>query len=413
MTTVHNRKRKIPNRQAGVVALAIAALATTGTLGWLGLRQAQIKKIGQAQTVLTQACQTDLAPNTNPSTVVNQVNQATSLLESIPNLPGLPYPKAQQQLTDFAACLKRVQAANHFFNAQQMSQPAMAGTESTILSATDWRERASDLEQAIALLKNIPPDVPLYNQAQTTLKTYQAKLGEINQRLQTEVAATTAFQEAQALSGQAEQLLQGSPSAESLNSAALQFQDAIERLNTIPAGTTVSEQSKQLLTVNQQRLEDIRYRQAVQALNALVEDFANFAARVDVTLGYLDYSEQLHALRDEFSTVIQTVPASADLPAASALRTALEQYNDALVVWRHCHEGNCYNSLTAGIPDFRQGMLWLPASFQIGDSLLLEKYPMETTTNLVFFNRQQFVQLNQALATIWQKAEQSIEQAKQ
>jgi hypothetical protein len=411
MALAENNNAKTPDKKPLIFILISIALLAGGSIGWIKLKQEQEQKIQQAQTLLTQSCQNNLSGNTNVLDTSKKVGEASRRLQSVPNLPGLGYQKAQNELANFSTCIKRANATENFIEAQKMSKKALEVDTQTIFNLQEWQTINSDLVKAIDLLKTVPPDVTLYNPAQKQFKFYQKKSQLISQKIQQEETAVAAFSQAENLQKQADTMIQNRPKIETLSEAGSKLQDAIKILETIPEATTVSEKAKENLSIYGDKLEIIKYRIATKQLQPLLKDFSDFAESVNTRLGYDNYSERIKSLQDSFRNLIKEAPEIKSHPTVKALSTALSKYNDASILWRYCEQGNCSNSFSAGIGilDFREA-LWIPDSFKINNALLTKKYKVKTTANI--FRRKYFL-LNDALSQIWTQAKQDIQQAEE
>ena len=410
MTIAHHHKTyKIPHEKEILLALVIAGLTVGGVLGWKKIQQAQEEKIQQAQIQLTDVCQTNIDSNDGAIEASNKVSDSTTLLQSVPRIPGLGYQTAQEQLTFFAPCIQNLQATEDFFAAEQLSQEAINTTGNSIYPVSEWRTLQSNLEQAIALLKGIPEDAAIQTEAQQDLQSYQTKLEDIHYRLMYEAEADHAFAMAEQLKQAADQNLANSSNSAALMDGEAQLEEAIRWLETIPQGHVVSAQAQSSLAAYQQQLVDLRYQQAASQLKIFVDDFYKFTTSLDTTLTYHTYSEQLNQFNDRFYALIEDAPNIVNHPAVQSLQVALNQSNDAMSIWRYCHEGNCYTSWSANILDWREDVLWIPAGFWIGDSSLDQAYPVPTRNNIWM---EPFVQQNVALSTIWKSVKQDVAAAR-
>ncbi|MFH7028363.1 MAG: hypothetical protein ACHBN1_23945 [Heteroscytonema crispum UTEX LB 1556] len=411
MALTENNNAKTPDKKTLIFILISLTLLVGGSIGWIKLKQEQEKKIQQAQILLTQSCQNNLSGNTNVLDTSKKVGEASRLLQSLPNLPGLGYQNAQNELTNFSTCIKRAKATEYFVEAQKISKKALETDNQTIFTVQDWQTINSDLVKAIDLLKTIPPDVNFYNSAQKQIKLYQKKSQLISQKIQQEQAAVTAFSQAEDLQKQADTMIQNRPKIQTLSEAESKLQDAIKILESIPEATTVSDKSKENLSIYGDKLEIIKYRIATKQLQPLLKNFSDFAASLNTRTEYDNYSQRLKTLQDSFGNLIKQTPEIKSHPTVKALSTALSRYNDALILWRYCEQGNCSNSFSAGIGilDFREAS-WIPDSFKINNALLTKKYKVKTTANIF---RRKYFQLNDALSQIWGQAKQDIQQAEE
>lgn len=168
MNIAENNNNKIPNKKLVLVGLISVVLFTGGLIGWIKFKQEQDKKIQQSQTLLAQACQTNISANPNFLDASKKVNQATKLLYSVPNIPGLGYQQAQTGLNVFSTCIKTVNAKENFFEAKRLSRKALGIDAEMTFSVQEWEGIRSDLGKAIDLLKTIPKDVNTYAESQSS-----------------------------------------------------------------------------------------------------------------------------------------------------------------------------------------------------------------------------------------------------
>jgi len=407
MNITENNNNKIPNKKLVLVGLISVVLFTTGLIGWIKFKQEQDKKIQQSQALLTQACQTDISANPNFLDASKKVNQATKLLYSVPNIPGLGYQQAQTGLNVFSTCIKTVNAKENFFEAKRLSRKALGIDAEMTFSVQEWEGMRSDLGKAIDLLKTIPKDVNTYTDSQKALKVYQNQFSKVNQRLQQEQTAVNAFNRAEDLKKEADLLTRNSPKLETLNEAESKVKDAIKLIKTIPQGTTVSVTNQDTILIYQEKIEGIHSLMGSRFLEPLVKLFSKFADSLDSKTEYQDYANKVKNLNKKFTDILKEAPVTKNHPSTKALRSALNRYNDALIVWQYCQQGKCQNTLSAGIIEFRN-VLWIPDSFKINNVPLTKKYKLKESSNIF---TQKFVQLNQVCSAIWEQAKSDIQEA--
>ncbi|MGI8504030.1 MAG: hypothetical protein ACR2LR_23285 [Hassallia sp.] len=404
---IAENNNKIPNKKLVLIGLISVVMFTGGLIGWIKFKQEQEKKVQQSEALLIQACQTDISANTNFLDASKKLNEATRLLYSVPNLPGLGYQQAQTKLNNFSTCIKTVNAKENFFEAKRLSRKALGIDDEMTFSVQEWEGMRSDLEKSIELLKTIPNDVNTYAQSQKALKLSQNQFQEVNQRLQQEETAVNAFNRAEDLKNQADQLTRNSPNIETLNEAESKVKDAIKVIKTIPKGTTISQKAQDTILIYQDKIQGIHYLIGSRFIEPLVKLFYKFADSLDSKTEYQDYVNKVKNLNKKFTDILKEAPVTKNHPSAKALKSALNRYNDALIVWQYCQQGKCQNSLSAGIIEFRN-VLWIPDSFKIKNVPLTKKYKLKETSNLF---TQKFFQLNQVRSAIWEQAESDIQEA--
>jgi hypothetical protein len=398
-----------PMKRKTVGLIISGVLIAGGTIAWTIARSQQTDKIQQAQADLTQACLTNLAVDSNALDAAHQADTAARQLRSVPKVPGLGYTAAQSELSDSAPCIQRIQSTASVTQADHLSESALQVTPATVLSSQDWQTLQGNLETAIATLRSVPPDAATYPQARTTLARYQAKSTELTARLQNETGAVNAYLRAVKLVQQADELLL-SPTAENLAIAETNLQEAIKLMQGIPAGTTISASQQVTLTDYQNKLAKIQQQWFSQQLTPLVEDFLSFAKPLDPGMGYEEYSKKWNDLKDHFETQTQSSEVLSRHPVTQALAIAVQQYDDALILWRYCHDQNCDTSFKSGFFLDSPALLWLPETIDLQGKPLNQTYKVESTYSLL--RQERLVTLNNALRRIWQDAEQQIQDAK-
>jgi hypothetical protein len=406
MAIAENRNAKTPDKRLIWLIVISIAMTTGAAIGWIGVRQGQNKKIQQAQLILNQECQIDISKNPNALDSASKVNEATTVLQSVPNIPGLGYQEAQNELTNFSTCIKDISSTGSFLKAKALSQKALKFDESTTLSLEKWQPIRSDLAKAINLSKSIPQDTNISNQAKKQLVIYQNQLEVIDTNIQREQSAVNIFSQAEELNKTVDKLVNDSPKLESLSQADTKLRDAIKLIKTIPENTTISEQSNKILSIYQEKLNDVDYIIATKHLEALVKKFSHFAASLNPKIAYNEYVKQLKELKLQFDNIGKESSEIKTHSSYKALNKALNEYNDALVIQRYCQEGRCLDSLSVFILNFRD-VLWLPESFPNKGVSFAKKYQIPVTSNIW---RQKYFEQNKA--KIWEKAEVEIQDAR-
>jgi hypothetical protein len=408
MTITQDRPVKVFNPKTPRVTLIAIALLAGSAIGLSLVRVQQIDKIEQAQTILTQACATNLS--TNSQGAAQQVDSATQLLRSVPQVPGLGYRLAQAELAESASCIQRVRSTASLQQAQTLSTPALKTTSTTVLSTQEWQTLQTNLSSAIALLRAIPPSAAVYPQAQEQLKINQAKSPEISARLQTEAGAANAYLRAVGLIQKADQLA-ANPTQGNLLAAGGNVQEAIRLMESVPEGTTISDSRSITLETYRSKLTEIQTEWLTQQLQPLVKDFQAFATSLETDIGYENYLEKWSALKQQFETQTQSSAILREHPVTQTLAIAVQNYDDALTVWLYCHEGNCYNSYQVGFILDSRSTFWLPEALQLQGRTLDQAYTVDSTYSLIRQGR--FVPLNNTLREIWRAAESQLKQAEE
>ena len=324
----------------------------------------------------------------------------------IPKLPGSTYPAAQKELTKFSECIKVVNAKSSLLTAKTLSTKAFSVDNQTVLPIGEWQNIRVDLESAIVETQSIPPDVDISKEAQTELSKYQEQLQLINQKIQNEQIALNALNRSKNLKLQAENMIRYNFNLKSLSQAELKVRNAIQFIDNLPDKTSIAENKEKYLKSYQIVLNNIQYKMAAIRLNLLVNSFKKFAERLRSPMGYIEYSELLENLKFNFDNIFKQ-PFVIENKTTKSLEKALSYYDDALVIKRHCYEGNCLHSTEALLVRYRWRVLWLPISFKLNGVPITEKYVLEITPNIF---RQKYVKVNDALKGIFHQAEKEIKQ---
>jgi hypothetical protein len=407
MTLTKDKNQHLKYRKTIFFLLFATFLVTGSSFGWVKFQQEQERKIGLAQNLLAKEC-VEPTQADNFSATSKNVDRAVKLLYGIPKLPGSTYPAAQKELTKFSECVKDVNAKSSFLNAGNLSKKAFSVDNQTVLPLKEWQKIRLNLETAIVEVQSIPTDVDVSKQAQSELTKYQNQLKLINQKTQNEQIAVNALNRANNLKLQAENMIRYNFNLKSLSQAELKVRNAIQLLDDLPEKTTISETKKDYLETYQIVLNNIQYKMAAIRLNLLVNSFKKFARQVHNSMGYIEYSERLENLKLNFDNTFKQ-PFVIENETTKSLDKALSYYDDALVIKRHCYEGNCKHSTEVLIFRYRWRVLWLPASFKLNGVPITEKYVLRATPNIL---KRKYVKVNDALQGIFHQAEEEINQIK-
>ncbi|MCU0567668.1 MAG: hypothetical protein MUF49_13850 [Oculatellaceae cyanobacterium Prado106] len=387
---------RLPKGMGGI--LISAGIAAIASITWIGFRHLQWNRIQQAQTALTQACLANLENRDTLLTASRQINTAIQLLQTIPAIPGIGHEAAQTELLNSTQCIQRVQSAASLAQAETLGQAAMAITANTVLPATTWQTLQTDVGQAIALLETIPPSRPEATTAQPWLTRYQAQAVLIDTRFQAEAQAIADQAQAIALQQQADEQLQ------KLAQTAASDAESFSSESWLEAATQYQEAVRRFLQILQQQWQ-------TQILPPLMDEFLGFDAAINQQIQYEEYAQRLKQLQDQFNQKTQAGTISFQHPVIPALADVLTTYEDAKVVWRYCHESNCYNSFRAGFLLDPSNQLWLPAAANVQGKQLIGTYSVAPRYSMLQY--QDLVPLEPLLAEIWQNADQKMQAVNQ
>lgn len=184
----------------------------------------------------------------NPSgqqilTAQGQMSEAIKKLEAIP-FWSPRYTEAQERLKEYRALATSL---DQIINALYKASDAAQMSQNPPFPAEKWAEIASQWEAAIAGLSSIPPQDFYHPFAQSKIDTYQRNLNAINQRLAMEEKAVETLAQAQE-EAKVAQVQQGvAQSLDSWEQAYLSWAAALQKLQSVPAGTTAYDEAQELI----------------------------------------------------------------------------------------------------------------------------------------------------------------------
>jgi hypothetical protein len=204
------------------------------------------------------------APNqAKKEAAIAQWQQGMDQLEEVPGetLAGRTaqtklkaYERDFQQVVGFSA--DNARSGNLIQAAQFSADTAAKFSTGKAQGVEVWQEAEKLWNQAIATLETIKSDDPDYVQAQKLLNQYRAKLSSVRIRLQQEQQSVQAFQQAQEL--QISLLASVQPGAKTLQPQQIsQLRQIAKTLRLVKQGTTVYQDSQNLLKAAQKRLQPI------------------------------------------------------------------------------------------------------------------------------------------------------------
>ena len=241
-------------------------IAIASFLGWIGISKlgkfqqeysVQQQALAQVQQLVTEADSINNNSDLN-SLEVNQtkLQQIITTLEKIPNLPGLPYQKAQKDLAELRPRLVNIesklkteeQASANLEAALKLDDEAAKLIENQSYSSESWQSAKSKWEQAINLLQNIPAKTFVSDAAKKGLLACQRNYSDVTQGLANEDKAFQNLNLAVEVAQKAAKLTANSPyTLPDLLNAKLQWQSAINLLTNLPSGTIASTKAESQL----------------------------------------------------------------------------------------------------------------------------------------------------------------------
>lgn len=111
-----SEKRRLSIYRVALPITAIVALATSGGYFYWRVYESSQEKIAEATMLYSEACQSVSLDHLNTINLAQQkINQATSLLQGIPRLPGLEHEILDQSLARLSQCDQQIQTAESNF----------------------------------------------------------------------------------------------------------------------------------------------------------------------------------------------------------------------------------------------------------------------------------------------------------
>ncbi len=145
---------------------------------------------------------------------------------------------------------QEISAIANFKSAQNLGMEAAALVQNPPHSLTVWQQAETKWQQAVNLLESIPEQTSISIRAKKQLATYRVNYTVISKRLLIEKQAVANIESAQKLAIEATFVVQNSPESILVwQQAKDKWEQAINLLEDIPEGTSVSIQAKEILLV--------------------------------------------------------------------------------------------------------------------------------------------------------------------
>jgi hypothetical protein len=232
----------------------------------IGRMEAQIFQEQNAQNQLVNAEVALTAAQQQYATAnAKEKQQAIAAWQSAIDLMEQIYPNtlaakiAEPKLTAAKRDFEKISGLSTTFErSSNLIEAAKAfGMQAAIMSqnpphpAAQWEEVAKLWEQAMDQLKQVRVDEPTYPEAQQKLAEYQANLAAVKIRIDAEEKSVTAMKRSKDLIAEW-QRFNTEDNSYSQGAIASTFQQIINELESIPAGTTVSKEAQELLKYAQE-----------------------------------------------------------------------------------------------------------------------------------------------------------------
>ncbi|MGB5969103.1 MAG: hypothetical protein WBG70_12330 [Spirulinaceae cyanobacterium] len=216
----------------------------------------ECSEIGAAQKLANESANTLQEPESGKAILEAQVqlDRAIELLQSIPF-----WSKYRGEAQNYLQAYQESSASlEEVVSALQTAAQAAYQSQNTPLQEAQWVEAQQLWQEAIASLKQIPPQSDFYELAQSKIPLYETNLQTINQRLSEEKKAKVDLKLAEEVSRMAEARHGISQSLENWQLAQATWQTAINKLKEIPKHTTSYEQAQEKFKAFSPRLAQAR-----------------------------------------------------------------------------------------------------------------------------------------------------------
>lgn len=193
-----------------------------------------------------------------------QLVQANQLLESIPPWSS-HHATAQKQLESYSTQSRRLAGILTALNkANQAAQDSLNPPH----SVQEWQKIQSSWGEAIAQLRQIRPNNPVYPLAQQRLQDYQLNLAIVTQRIKTEQQAEQKLIEAKQTAQVAQARMGNARSFENWQQVYSSWQAATNALTTVPPTTMAYKEAQELLLNYRPKLIAARDRRTKEQISA-------------------------------------------------------------------------------------------------------------------------------------------------
>jgi hypothetical protein len=303
--------------------------------------------------------------------------------------------------------------------ARQLAWEAAVLVQNPPHPSETWQKARVKWRRAIHSLESIPEGTPVSTQAKQRLATYRANYAAIDNRLKTEQKAISQLEEAQTLAWQAAITVQKPPRTLAVwQSADRKWQEAITRLETIPAMSSVSARSRQKLAdyrrnqmaIQQQLALETKAVATLAAFETTAKYLRNLPTKVaagqavgQVGISYQNYVDRVQTLKDTLADLAKQ-PKGTQHATYADLAEALRDYEFGITVWQAYQEFKRDNAEWLRGDDSYDQLF--PVAL-IDSQTLTEKYQITTYLD------GSKISLKFTLWAIWDRAKQLVDRAEQ
>ncbi|OUL24433.1 hypothetical protein BV378_18795 [Nostoc sp. RF31YmG] len=150
-------------------------------------------------------------------------------------------------------------AKSNLKSAQNLGMEAAVMVQKSPLTITSWQQAQSNWQKAVSLLEDIPKGTSVSEQAKKQLVKYRVNYTTISQRVALEKNAASKFDTAEKLAVEAAFIIKNAPEESAiLQQGKGKLQEAINLLQAIPQGTSVSKQVQDKLASYKNTYEAIK-----------------------------------------------------------------------------------------------------------------------------------------------------------
>ncbi|MGG6294308.1 hypothetical protein ACQ4M4_07795 [Leptolyngbya sp. AN02str] len=247
---------------SAMTAAGLAAIALVAGLGGYALSRPCVigdcEPLQTAQRLNFEASRrvNDAASAQEVVAAYDQITDSMYLLSTIPSWSSR-YEDAQALIQTYGA---NAQVIEKVVIAQQLAWSAAEKSQEPPHPLATWRDIQQAWRDAIAQLKQVQADSPVYDLARAKLVEYEGNLDIIGRRIRIELQAQERVGQARQTSKVAEAQDGIAQSVESLREATSTWQTAVSLLKDVPTTTMAYAEAQQLLALYEPQLNEVRSR---------------------------------------------------------------------------------------------------------------------------------------------------------
>lgn len=279
----------------------------------------------------------------------------TKAIEQLQDIPfwSKHHSSAQLQLQIYKAAVSKIDPV---LKGLEKAKVAAQNSQDPPHPVQQWQEIQTLWKEAVASVKEVPKNSPVYTLAQQKLKTYQANLATINNRVKQEQQAETRLAAAKETARLAEVRQSVAKTWNHWQQVESTWEAAMNSLSSIPKSTIGYEEAQQLLSSYQPNFATVRDRKNQEEMSAKIYNQAIAIATLAKNLEQKNQWTQAVATWRRASTYAQQVPPGTYYYAQSqplsdnytnSLRQAQTKLQTTLIVQKASTD---LDKICAGVP---------------------------------------------------------------